>query len=444
MKTTKLSSALWTAALGGALLGAASSAYAATPAGTRITNQATATYTDSTFTNRTAASNTVVTTVQQVGAVSLAGTGVKNAVSGGQVVYAHSVTNNGNGDDTFALSVANTGGVFTMANTVFYPDANNDGAPDAGAAAITVTPTVAAGATYRFVAVSSLPASLANGSSNILTVTATSAFDTTVKATALDTTTVAGGAGVDITANTTGGVKGAGPGAEASAQDSKNIAAGGTARFTLSLANAAGTADTFNLDASTVANFGTVGLPAGWTVVFKDGNNSVITSATVDANGTKVIYAEVTAPAGATAGTLDVYFRATSPDSGASDRIHNAVVVGAAGFLTLTKAQALDATCDGIPDTPFSSADITSGAVPGACIRYEITARNTGGSDIGAVTVSDNIPANTVYHAVRAAGTTLGDLLAPLAGGVGSVSTTILLMHPNDTAVLTFGVKITP
>ena len=445
MKTNKLPAALWTAALGGALLAAASTAYAATPAGTKITNQATASYTDSTLTKRDVTSNTVITTVQQVGSVSLAAGAPKNAASGAQVTYAHTLTNNGNGPDTFALTAANTGGVFNMATTVFYPDTNGDGVADAGAPAITTTPSVAAGATYRFVAVSSLPAGLANGSTNAVTVTATSTFDATAKATSIDTTTVAGGAAVDITADTTGaGAKGAGAGAEATAQDSKNVAAGGTARFTLWLANAGGSPDTFNLDASTVANFGTVGLPSGWTVVFKDENNSVITSATVAANGTKVVYAEVTAPASATAGTLDVYFRATSPDTGASDRIHNAVVVGAAGFLTLTKAQALDATCDGIPDTPFSSAEITAGAVPGACIRYEITAKNTGGGDIGGVVVSDNIPANTVYHASRIAQTTLGDLLAPLAGAVGKVQTTVLLMKPNDQVVLTFGVQITP
>lgn len=445
MKTTKLPAALWTAALGGALLAAATTAEAATPAGTKITNQATAVYTDSTLAQRSATSNTVITTVQQVGSVSLAGTGNKNAASGGQVVYAHTLTNSGNGPDTFTLSVANTGGVFAMANTVFYPDADGNGVADAGAPAITTTPSVAAGDSFKFVAVASLPGSLANGSANIMTVTATSTFNTAAKATSVDTTTVAGTASVDITANTTGaGAPGAGAGAEATAQDSKNIAAGATARFTLWLSNAGGAQDTFNLDASTVANFGTLGLPSGWSVVFKDGNNSVITSATVDANGSKVVYAEVTAPASATAGTLDVYFRATSPTTGASDKIHDAVVVGAAGFLTLTKAQALDANCDGVADTAFSANEITTGAVPGACIRYEITAKNTGGGDIGGVTVSDNIPANTVYHASRAAQTTLGDLLAPLAGAVGKVQTTVLLMKPNDQVVLTFGVQITP
>ena len=437
MKTRTLTSTTLHTAVAAVLLAAGAAAHAApgTTAGTRITNQATATYIDSTLTPRSATSNTVVTTVQQVGSVSL------STAAGATVSYSHTVTNNGNANDSFTLGLSD-GGVFKMANVAFYLDADNNGQPD-NDTPVTTTGTLAPGAIYRFVAVATLPTGLANGNTNNLVVTATSGFDAAATATATDTTTVAGVASVDITADTFGnGAKGAGPGAEQTAQDTKTIGAGGTARFTLWLSNAGGASDTFNLDASTSAAFGTTGLPEGWTVVFKDIGGSTITSATVAAGGNKVVFAEVTAPASAQAATLDVYFRATSPTTGATDTIHDAVTVGAAGLLTLTKTQALDATCDGEPDTAFSSADIIAGAVPGACIRYKITAANTGGNDIGGVVISDNIPTHTTYHAGRAASTTLGSLLQPLAGAVGLVQATVGILGAGKSVDMSFGVKI--
>jgi hypothetical protein len=53
------------------LLAIAHSANAGTAAGTQISNTATATYVDSGLVSRTATSNTVVTTVQQVAALTL-------------------------------------------------------------------------------------------------------------------------------------------------------------------------------------------------------------------------------------------------------------------------------------------------------------------------------------------------------------------------------------
>src|SRR5438132_1117312 len=74
-------------------------AHAAAPAGSSISNQASATYTDAALGTHSVTSNTVVTVVQQVASLTLASNGAKTAAPGGQVVYAHSITNTGNGAD---------------------------------------------------------------------------------------------------------------------------------------------------------------------------------------------------------------------------------------------------------------------------------------------------------------------------------------------------------
>lgn len=419
-------------------------AHAATAAGTSITNQASATYVDSTLTARSATSNTVVTVVQQVASVSMSAGSAKSAAAGAQVTYAHTITNNGNGADTFALSATNSG-AFSMTGVVFYADANGDGVAD-NTTPITSTGSIAPGAVFHVVAVATLPAGASAGAANSLVVSATSAFNAAVNASALDTTTVGNGATIDITANSAGaGAPGAGPGVEASAVVTNSVSAGATTRFTLYLNNGGAAADTFNLQASTDAAFGALTLPSGWTVVFKDAGGSVITSATVAAGANVVVYADVVPAAGATAGTTDLYFRVMSPTTNASDRIHDAVTVVAGGAqLALSKTQALDANCDGAADTAFSAANISAGAIPGACIRYEITATNGGVANVSAVVISDNIPANTVYHATAPAATTVGTVTAPAAGAGGVVQATVGILSPGQSAKMSFGVRIAP
>lgn len=423
------------------MLAAAHAAQAATPAGTQISNTATATYSDGTGT-KTATSNTVVTTVQQVASLTMTAGTTKTGAAGTQVVFAHSITNTGNGADTFALT-ASQSGAFTMANVQFFADADGNGVAD-NTTPITTAPAVASGATFKFVAVATLPAGVANGTGNSLVVTATSNFTNTVKATSTDTTTVGAGSTMDITANASG--LGAGAGGEASAVVTNTVAPGVATRFTLNLNNGGGIADTFNLAASTDGTFGTVTLPSGWTVVFRDSTGAVITSATVNPNSTTVVYADVTPPAGATAGTTDLYFRALSPTTNVKDIIHDAVVVNpSATQVSLVKTQALDANCDGTADTAYSSAPIAAGALPGACIRYKITATNTGTTNVTAVTINDDIPANTTYYAGNNPVTaSLGSILTVLTGQVSTMTASIPTLTPNQSGTMEFGVRINP
>jgi uncharacterized repeat protein (TIGR01451 family) len=419
-------------------------AMAATAAGTSITNQASATYLDSTNAARSATSNTVITTVQQVASIGLSAGSAKTAAPGAQVTYAHSITNNGNGPDSFTIDSSNSG-AFAMTGVVFYLDANGDGIAD-NATPVTNTGTLAPGAVFRIVAVGTLPSNATNGTTNQMVVQATSVFNGAVTASVIDTTTVLTGASIDITANSSGpAAPGAGPGVEATAVANNSTAAGTTTRFTMYLNNSGGSADTFNLAASTDSAFGSNTLPSGWSVVFRDSNGQVITAATANAGTAALVYADVTVAAGAPDGTTDIYFRALSPTSGVNDRIHDAVtVVTASPQLTLAKTQALDANCDGVADTAFSAANITAGAVPGACIRYEITGTNTGVTNVNLVVINDNIPANTVYHATVFATTTQGIVLTPLPGMAGQIVDTVGTLTPGQSAKLAFGVRITP
>src|SRR5205814_5481228 len=115
------------AALGLAALVASVAYAAAPPANTSIGNQATATYTDASNTQRTATSNLVVTIVQQVASFTITTDGQsKFAAPGGQVVFPHTITNTGNGTDTFTLSVSNNAGGdnFDLTNLALYADSN--------------------------------------------------------------------------------------------------------------------------------------------------------------------------------------------------------------------------------------------------------------------------------------------------------------------------------
>lgn len=175
---------------------ASSLAIAAPPAGTPIGNQAAATYTDASAVTRTATSNTVTTIVQQVAALTLTNTQTKVGTAGSPVTFSHTLTNTGNGTDTFTVGVANTSGL-TLASLVVYPDANCDGVADNTTAITTVGP-LAAGANYCVVVQGTVPGSATSGQTSSVTLTATSQFTSAVTVNNVDTVNVTGNAVVNV------------------------------------------------------------------------------------------------------------------------------------------------------------------------------------------------------------------------------------------------------
>ncbi len=149
-------------------------AYALTLAGTSIGNQASATYNDNGGIARVTVSNTVTTTVNQVSSATLASSQTKNGAPGQPITFPHSITNNGNGPETYTLST----GVVTAGTTLssvplLYPDANCDGVADSATTITSVGP-AAPGTTVCFVAQGTLTAVATTPSS--FNVTAVSQF----------------------------------------------------------------------------------------------------------------------------------------------------------------------------------------------------------------------------------------------------------------------------
>lgn len=286
--------------------------------------------------------NTTDFNVVQAAAVAITGATVAGAPQGSTVSFTNRVTNNGNGPDSFDLTVANStfpaGTTFQLFKTdgsTPLVDTNGNSTPDTG--------TVAKGGFYNVVVKAILPPGFSGANVNWMAiVTATSQVDATVKNSANDVLTSVAANTMDLTNNrpVSGGATsadGLGAGPEAAAVVTNSTNPNTTTRFTLFVNNTSSGSDTFNLAASTASGFGSIVLPAGWTVVFHDASNAIITNTgVISANGSKTVYADVTIPATEAPGTTDLYFRALSPTSGAGDRIHDAVTIGSVRNITVT------------------------------------------------------------------------------------------------------------
>ncbi|MGV0960378.1 MAG: beta strand repeat-containing protein [Limnohabitans sp.] len=198
MKMTTLRSAgarswrAWAAiSLASAGLGFAGTTYAAAPpAGVSISNQATASYKDNSGAQQLTTSNTVVTTVSQVGAYTLTpSTNTKSAAAGATVYMAYVLTNTGNGTDTFSINANEVVGGADFTKIEVYLD-NGAGQPasttplcssSTAGTACTSTKTLGTGEVYKFVVAYSVPstATTATWPSNTATVTVTPSSNAT-------------------------------------------------------------------------------------------------------------------------------------------------------------------------------------------------------------------------------------------------------------------------
>ena len=98
-------------------------------ANTVIGNQAAASYTDASGKTQSASSNQVNTTVAQIGGDTLSNTGNKTAAAGNTVYVPHTLTNTGNGTDSFTITAVDNGATGTFSNVVIYADPNGTGVP---------------------------------------------------------------------------------------------------------------------------------------------------------------------------------------------------------------------------------------------------------------------------------------------------------------------------
>ncbi len=300
-----------------------------------INNSATYAYNDGAANVGPFATNATPFTVTQAVSFTFTGQTIASAVQGATLTYTNSLHNTGNGSDVFDISLANatfpagTSYVLYQSDGVTpLTDSNGNGTPDTGP--------VAAGATTSVVLKVTLPPSATGGPYSVDKL-ARSESNPAVTATATDVLTAITANVVDVTNNSPGGAApGAGAGPEASPVITTATNPNSTVRFTLYVNNNSASGDNYDLAASTDPTFAAQTLPAGWTVVFHSISNAVITNTgPVAGGGNTLVYADVTVPAGYAAGLQHLYFRARSPVTGTSDRIHDAVSVNAQRSLTL-------------------------------------------------------------------------------------------------------------
>jgi len=126
------------------------------------------------------------------------------------------------------------------------------------------------------------------------------------------------------------------------------------------------------------------------------------------------------------------------------------------GDVELLKEQAIDATCSGSGSLTFTQGDVN--VDPGGCIRYRVTATNTGTADATQVQIKDSIPAFTTHYpncttACPATavvnendGSTTNlapaNLSAPACGATGQMQATAGTLEPGETSVLQFTVRV--
>jgi uncharacterized repeat protein (TIGR01451 family) len=163
---------------------------------------------------------------------------------------------------------------------------------------------------------------------------------------------------------------------------------------------------------------------------------------------TRLLFVQVFAPSGSPLGTLNTTtLTATTANVSYVSAAPAPVLAQDAttvinGQVTITKRQALDGACDGTADGAFTTLNLTTGAVPNACIQYEITVTNTGTTPVSSVVINDATPANTVSSNAATAFASQGTISVPANGAVGAVTANLGLLAPGASATIRFNVRI--
>jgi len=161
-----------------------------TPVGTVISNQAQVDYQDANGNALpTRYSNTVTTTVTQVAGVNISPDSAgKNFIKNTTAWYSATVTNTGNGADTFDLGLVGAPSDWTVH---LYLDENQDGIWDpTETTEVSDTGVLAAGENFYVITTVDIPDTAVGGNTHTLTFTATSQFDPAVSDSGVYTTII--------------------------------------------------------------------------------------------------------------------------------------------------------------------------------------------------------------------------------------------------------------
>lgn len=463
---------------------------AAPPAGTSISNQATASYKDSTGAQQLTASNTVVTTVTQVGAYTLSpANNTKSAAAGATVYMAYVLTNTGNGSDTFTIDAKELVGGADFSKLEVYLD-NGSGQPASttplctqatAGSSCTTTKTLAGGEVYKFVVAYTVPSTATPATwpgptgVNTGTVTVKPASGTTWFSTYSQATADKSTAATDTVNLTSGAAFSVGKAIVAPAVSAVGGGAwpvlasgprGTTTTYTISYSNTGATAGTLYIKdvlpagftyvagksviscaggtALTEASGGDNALCSNQGIEFEASGQTiqaVIPSVQPVSNGTLSFQVMVanTALIGTTQTSNTAQYTATGCSAGATIALcspSTVVNTNAADFTVTASRSVTFNTVDTTAGTPASGTDgvTTANIVPGSFVKQTHVITNTGNADdtFNLSVAAGNFPSGTSFTWFAADGTT------PLldTNSDGTVDSGLIAAGGNKTVVL--------
>jgi len=329
---------------------------AGTPAGTVISNYATVNYKSLNGTSFPAVnSNTVTTTVAQVAGVAITPpTGSKTSSDSSYVSYAVTVTNTGNGTDTFNLARVSS----RNWSPVLYRDINRNGVLDANeidSGAVSTTSPLAADSSYYLIARIFVPFNTASNAKDTLSVTATSVFNNSVSANGTYVTTISAAV---LTLS--------------KSQSSPNRTPGQTVTYTLTYENTgtgkavnAGVTDQLSTNITFVNN--SIVVPNGQSASYNSTNRTITwTIGTVLGGGTGTMTFDATVNSGVPSGTNI----SNQGSISYTDSANNVTRTGNSGTTTLNVTTATSFTLAITPQSRTQDVDLS--------VSYLITLTNTG------------------------------------------------------------------
>ncbi|MEC7118682.1 MAG: hypothetical protein VXW65_02110 [Pseudomonadota bacterium] len=170
----------------------------------------------------------------------------------------------------------------------------------------------------------------------------------------------------------------------------------------------------------------------------------------LDPNESIRLFVKVEAPSSMLNGTTGTMILTATPNGLIAglpaDPVSNTdVTTVSASQVRLTKAQALDADCDGTPDAAYSVASIQIG--PNQCVFYQITAANEGSEPVNNVVINDTIPPYTGLFITPMPTISQGTITVPspaVAGYEGAIEGALGTLESGQSETMNFSIRLDP
>ncbi|MEL6823035.1 MAG: hypothetical protein AAFP70_14835, partial [Calditrichota bacterium] len=257
---------------------------------------------------------------------------------------------------------------------------------------------------------------------------------------------------VDLTNNSAGGgAPGAGSGPEVNPVTTNSVDPGNTTRFTLYVNNTSSVVDNYDLAVSTDQTFTSTTLPSGWSVVFRNSAETVITNTGNISSGADVlVYADITIPADQVAIPTpgqSLFFRILSPATTTQDIKHDAVIVNTIRQLNLVPnntGQVFPGGTVVYPHTLINNGNVTENDGTLTTLSLSLTESETDWNSLvyldsnndGVLDPGDQLilsPGDLGSLAPGAQVTLLIKVTAPAGAGLGTINTTELTATASGT-----------